>query len=259
MFNLFRKLRQGLLAEKRLTRYFLYAFGEIVLVVLGILIALQINEWNEGHKRNLERMELYKAIQKDFITTKALLAEGEKQGKRGIHRMESFLNAAGTNPGNFPIDSLKYWAGGAFDAPFVDPILTTYEEAISSGRISLITDADLLEELAGFIREKEFYREHLTFTGEIFYYGSIYDLRRKVGSLGIIGGTQYDRDYNRNLQYSRHELTDDAFLELIKEPETYAAIENMLDANYMIRDILRNMDSRLDGIVEKLEILTKDP
>lgn len=257
MFNLFRKLRQGPLAEKRLTRYFLYAFGEIVLVVLGILIALQINEWNEGRKRNLERMELYKAIQKDFITTKALLAEGEKKGKRGIHRMESFLNAAGTNPGNFPIDSLKYWAGGAFDAPFVDPILTTYEEAISSGRISLIEDSELLEELAGFIRAKEFYRDHLNFTGEIFYYGSIYDLRRKVGSLGILGGPRYDKDYNRNLRYSRHELTDDAFLDLVKEPETYAAIENMLDANYMIRDILREMDYRLSGILRILEKLTK--
>jgi hypothetical protein len=259
MIYLFRKLRQGLLAEKRLTQYFLYALGEIFLVVVGILIALQINEWNEERKRNLERMELYKALQKDFITTKALLGEGKKKGNRGIHRMESFLNAAGTDPGNYPIDSIKYWAGGAFDAPFVDPILTTYDAAIASGRISLIEDAELLEDLAGFIRSKQFYRDHLDFTGDIFYFGSIYDLRRKVGSIGIIGGPQYDRDYNRNLLYSRHELSDEAFLELVGEPETYAAIENMLDANYMIRDILAEMEVRLSGILGKLEALTEHP
>ena len=259
MFHFLRRLRQGLLAEKRLTRYFLYALGEIVLVVLGILIALQINDWNEQRKRNLDRMELYLALQKDFKTTKGLLEAGEKQGRKGIHRMESFLNAAGTDPANFPIDSLKYWVGAAFDAPFIDPVLTTYEEAISSGRISLIEDRELLEDLAGFIREKEFYRDHLNFTGEIFYYGSIYDLRRKVGSLGVLGGPQYDRDYNRNLKYPRHALTDDAFLALAGEAETYAAIENMLDANYMIRDILGEMATRIESILTKLDQLIGNP
>ncbi|MEJ2585151.1 MAG: DUF6090 family protein [Robiginitalea sp.] len=245
-----------MLARNRISRYVLYALGEIVLVVLGILIALQINEWDEGQKRKQERMDLYMALKSDFATTQILLAEGEKLSRRGIHRMESFLNAVGTNPGNVPVDSLKYWAGGAFDAPFVDPILTTYDAAISSGRISLIEDTELLEELAGFIRSKQFYRDHLDFTGDIFYFGSIYDLRRKAGSLGIIGGKQYDRDYNRNLKYSRLELTGDEFLQLVKEPETYAAIENMLDANYTIRDILYEMDARLTRILGKLESLT---
>ena len=259
MFYFFRRLRSGLLEGNRLSRYSLYALGEIILVVLGILIALQINEWNEERKRGQERLELYTALKNDFVTTQGLLKEGEKQSRRGIHRMESFLNAAGTDPGRFPVDSLKYWAGGAFDAPFVDPILTTYDAAIASGRISLVRDPELLEKLAGFIRAKQFYRDHLDFTGEIFYYGSIYDLRRKVGSLGVIGGPQYDRDYNRNLKYSRHELADDAYLELVKNPETYAAIENMLDANYMIRDILHEMDDQLTGILKKLESLTEHP
>jgi hypothetical protein len=256
MLGFLRKLRHEFLAKNRLSHYLFYAFGEIILVVLGILIALQINNWNEERKRDEERMELYLSLKKDFISTQGLFAEGEKKGKIGIYRMESFLNAVGTDPWGFPVDSLKYWAGGAFDAPFVDPILTTYDEAISSGRISLIEDAELLEELAGFIRAKQFYRDHLDFAGHIFYYGSIYDLRRKVGSLGIIGGPQYDRDYDRDLQYSRHELSED-FIELVSEPETYAAIENMLDANYMIRDILNEMDARLAGILGKLESLTE--
>lgn len=51
MISFFRKIRRKLLAENRVTRYLVYAVGEILLVVIGILIALQVNNWNEERKR----------------------------------------------------------------------------------------------------------------------------------------------------------------------------------------------------------------
>ena len=48
MLKFFRKIRQNLLTEGKTTKYITYAIGEIVLVVIGILIALSINNWNEG-------------------------------------------------------------------------------------------------------------------------------------------------------------------------------------------------------------------
>ena len=55
MIQYFRKIRQSLLTENRLRKYLLYAIGEIVLVVIGILIALTISTWNEKKKdRELE-------------------------------------------------------------------------------------------------------------------------------------------------------------------------------------------------------------
>jgi len=50
MINFFRKIRQQLLTENKFSKYLLYAIGEIFLVVIGILIALQINNWNEDRK-----------------------------------------------------------------------------------------------------------------------------------------------------------------------------------------------------------------
>ena len=47
MIKFFRKIRQNLLAENRFSKYLIYATGEIILVVIGILIALSINNWNE--------------------------------------------------------------------------------------------------------------------------------------------------------------------------------------------------------------------
>ena len=50
MIKFFRKIRQQLLVENKFSKYLLYAIGEIILVVIGILIALQINNWNEVRK-----------------------------------------------------------------------------------------------------------------------------------------------------------------------------------------------------------------
>lgn len=59
MLKFFRKYRQKLLAAGRLSKYLLYAIGEIILVVIGILIALQINNWNEERKESItERLVL---------------------------------------------------------------------------------------------------------------------------------------------------------------------------------------------------------
>ena len=55
MIRLFRKIRHQLLSEDRYSVYLLYASGEIVLVVVGILFALQIDNWNEN--RNIRKTE----------------------------------------------------------------------------------------------------------------------------------------------------------------------------------------------------------
>jgi hypothetical protein len=52
MIKFFRKIRQKLLTENKFSKYLIYAIGEIILVVLGILIALQVNNWNEERKLN---------------------------------------------------------------------------------------------------------------------------------------------------------------------------------------------------------------
>ena len=66
MIKFFRKIRQQLLAENRLGKYLIYALGEIVLVVIGILIALQINNWNEAKKTTLVETEMLKNLMSDL-------------------------------------------------------------------------------------------------------------------------------------------------------------------------------------------------
>ena len=51
MIKFFRKIRQRLLTENKLSKYLIYAIGEILLVMIGILLALQVNNWNEKNKK----------------------------------------------------------------------------------------------------------------------------------------------------------------------------------------------------------------
>jgi len=77
MIKFFRKIRQNLLSEGKTGKYFKYAIGEVVLVVIGILIALQINNWNELRKAIDREHSLYQNIlidleNEDIILNSAL-------------------------------------------------------------------------------------------------------------------------------------------------------------------------------------------
>ena len=68
MIRFFRKIRQSLFIKGDFKTYLLYAIGEIILVVIGILIALQINNWNEYRKDRNREQAILKNLQIDFQT-----------------------------------------------------------------------------------------------------------------------------------------------------------------------------------------------
>ena len=66
MLQFFRKIRRQLLTENKFNQYILYAIGEILLVVIGILLALQINNWNESNKNNALQINYMKGLISDL-------------------------------------------------------------------------------------------------------------------------------------------------------------------------------------------------
>jgi hypothetical protein len=66
MIGFFRRIRKKLADQNKFLQYSRYAIGEIVLVVIGILIALSINNWNEGRKNDLKETLLIKNIVEDL-------------------------------------------------------------------------------------------------------------------------------------------------------------------------------------------------
>ena len=66
MIKFFRKIRQKLLTENKFSKYLIYAIGEIILVVIGILIALQINNWNDWRKYRVKEKEVLVNLSENF-------------------------------------------------------------------------------------------------------------------------------------------------------------------------------------------------
>ena len=75
MIKFFRKIRQNLLSEGKTGKYLKYAVGEIMLVVIGILVALYINNWNENQKEEKSEVLILKSLQKDFIENKKIYSD----------------------------------------------------------------------------------------------------------------------------------------------------------------------------------------
>ena len=141
MIKFFRQIRKSLIEKNQMGKYFKYAVGEILLVVIGILIALQINNYNELRKnRNLES-EYIERLLEDLKEDKAIIQavldyqlEVTFHAKKAITVFEN-LEEKNLNPIQKIIN--LYQASQIQDP---SPASSTYKELIASGQINLIED-----------------------------------------------------------------------------------------------------------------------
>lgn len=75
MITVFRKIRKNFISEGKTGKYLKYAIGEIILVVIGILIALQINNWNENRKAKAYEIQVYQQIYNDVLSDSLNLSD----------------------------------------------------------------------------------------------------------------------------------------------------------------------------------------
>ena len=92
MIKFFRKIRQNLISEGKTVKYLKYAIGEIVLVVIGILIALQINNWNEHRKEAIFEQQILKEINMSILQNIGYLDMGIKSNNIAINSCRVILN-----------------------------------------------------------------------------------------------------------------------------------------------------------------------
>ena len=94
MMKLFRKIRKRLAAENKPIEYLKYAVGEIFLLVIGILIALQINTWNEQRKREQVREKLIQTLISDFEVTKSRTSVASIEAGKLNQHLLTFMKLA---------------------------------------------------------------------------------------------------------------------------------------------------------------------
>ncbi|MDO7173536.1 DUF6090 family protein [Mariniflexile sp. AS56] len=93
MIKIFRKIRQRLLTESKFGNYFVYALGEIFLVVIGILIALKINNWNEIHKTDKVRNGYYSQLLQDLEKDKIYINTIKKKMDSSVLKYNDYRDS----------------------------------------------------------------------------------------------------------------------------------------------------------------------
>lgn len=108
MIKIFRNLRKKLIAQNKVKNYFLYAIGEIILVVIGILIALQINNWNEERKSKIQEQIILKNLVQDLKADSLSFSKNLKI-LTDINSLHKALYEIGVNKkDNFLIENPQY-------------------------------------------------------------------------------------------------------------------------------------------------------
>ena len=119
-------------------KYLKYAIGEIALVVIGILIALQVNNWNEIRKQNNNGVNVLVKLEKEFIENQILLNKIIPLHKRTVYSNNRLLEFVSPNPNQEKIDSLGYYVNDLSFIPKYTPNKSVLNSVISSGDINFI-------------------------------------------------------------------------------------------------------------------------
>ncbi|HKJ79795.1 MAG TPA: DUF6090 family protein [Prolixibacteraceae bacterium] len=119
--KIFRKIRQKLLTESKFSKYLIYAVGEIILVVIGILIALAINNHNEENKNIEQEQVILKQLKTDYKANLLQLENKIEMRRKLISESLAILNITSKDI-TINQDSLSMIFATFFMDPTFDPI-----------------------------------------------------------------------------------------------------------------------------------------
>ena len=148
MIKFFGKIRQNLIMDNKTGKYFKYAIGEILLVMIGILLALQVNTWNEERKdRNREQAILY-SLQQDFTTNISNVNNAfntfSEAYESSVVLLEIVKDKGPIDPGEVEqlLDDIINKTSS------LDIITGSLDELLSTGAFNLIKDEELRKQLS---------------------------------------------------------------------------------------------------------------
>ena len=148
MIPFFRKIRKKMADDNRPLKYMRYAVGEIVLVVIGILIALQINTWNEERKENKIEASYLKEMLEDYQTNLSRSEKVTKQYESMIPTLKGLIEQSLLEKPSISVDSLNKACMTINNMPTYSSSDRVYNNLIGSGDLKLLKNKALKTELS---------------------------------------------------------------------------------------------------------------
>ena len=246
MIKFFRKIRQNLLIENKtgkpawpVGRYFKYAIGEIVLVVIGILIALQINNWNQNRINSITEAKYLNSIAKELKLNsqfnKLLITNRFSKKVEGLKLAKKYCEneILVTDTLEF-LNSVSF--GGVFSGGYDFGTRSAYDELINTGNLQLIRKDTLKSTIA-----------------QYYVYISAIKERAKVHSSRFSSYTSELRPFNTENPDDISKYDQIEMMESFKTVEFRKLVDLELSYTYKVRDYIRNANSFNERTIELIK------
>jgi len=257
MIGFFRKIRKKLADDNKPLKYMRYAIGEIFLVVIGILIALQINNWNEERKDREKEQDLLQQLKEEYTTNMAQLNQKMVMRNQNIQYSSKLLYFI-----DYPLtiieDSIPRYLTLFWATPTFDPIKN---DIVNTGKLELIRDQDLNRLLTSWetdvqqLKEEEY--KWVEFCQD---YIESYLIRKnikrnQVSSNVTIQGYQValiDRKQTISVAIGNSKLTID-YRALLKDPELESLVSTSIHSSSFLNLESESLRKRILKILELID------
>lgn len=179
MLTFFRRIRKGLLGTGKTRKYLVYAVGEILLVMIGILLALQVNNWNEERIGKLSVkshcQEVYSSLLADSTQLNSIINQFNSTNELSLYLWD-FLNENLNEIDTGKLKTALLRAGQHISiSPSVTASITAYENLVSSGAIHFIQNENLKRKLGDYYRQES--QQEVNEVQRTRYANAYYDVR----------------------------------------------------------------------------------
>ena len=261
MIKFFRNIRKSLINEGKTRKYFRYASGEIILVVIGILIALQINNWNESRKEHLQESILLEQLLSDFNSNLEQLDQKISMREDFIYSVKQLFRYI-DNPLIASKDSVDIYIGKTMPYATFDPIIV---DLASSGELKLITSNDLKQavtrwtsDIKDVIEDEIIWRDYRNdmYAPFLIQNYQLRTIRNQAYKLNILGNYTMDRentiaeDAKNNIGNSHFEAD---YVALLKNPDFEDHLTRCYAVNYWTNVQSHILRKRILEIIELIK------
>ncbi|MFN3997396.1 DUF6090 family protein [Algoriphagus sp.] len=242
MIKFFRKIRQNLLTENKFSKYLIYAIGEIILVVIGILIALSLNNWNQNITSKNELTQIIKEVRNDLNKDIEFLNLMIEISEETISSIDNLLN----KDNRMPEDSLLINITGIHRFTYFVPTNFGYNKLNKHPRTELLPDSltnNLTTYYTGYSIERN---ELISQTGTVNNFNYFRNYLIKQGFPLEMEGLKRPKDLS-SLNYI---INDTAFIGILRNSKLVwtAEIGMLINAREMAKNNLETIINYLSSI-----------
>lgn len=243
MIKFFRNIRKKLLTESKTSKYFKYAIGEIVLVVVGILIALQINNWNNEFGNKRDEQHIVKSLNFEFKKNRVNLQEYIQHHKKILSSAKDIMNLIGEPKeilDKYNLDSLQ---AQTLDYRTYKPSQAVVLDLISSGKLNLISSDSLRAKLFEWSSKLEENQENYLTLDEIGQNLVLPFLSKNASMKNIdnYGFLQWNK--KTKLKHDNHNMFQDIEFENVMDNQSWAILNHIM--------ALEGLENAMDRIIKE--------